>query len=366
MTLRRTVYAGLISVLSWLAIMPVQAKLPDRAYWRWFEVEVLLFKHTVEQDINETFPASVTPIPVAGSYDLLTPYINRDFLALVAGLEPCPQWPLPGADATRAEPLTLQIDCQFDHERELIPIPGNPLAPQPRIATIEQTDVVIDGNGGDIHSARAPFLLPKSTHVLSETRRELERKGLAKPLLHVAWRQPVFGKRQNYTIRLFGGQQFSDAFRYDGFAVDEPSAEASATELALLDRVEQLLDAVNSGNGEFSAGEQQRPQPLTDNNQPERVWELDGLLHVFLIGNYLHIDNTFNLRDLDMLDLTPADLEQQAEWILQGKDTRQPFLRAYLFDQLRRVISHETHYFDHPNVGMVIQIRRTDLSARRY
>ena len=31
------------------------------------------------------------------------------------------------------------------------------------------------------------------------------------------------------------------------------------------------------------------------NSKP--VWELDGTLHIFLVGNYLHIKGDFNLRE---------------------------------------------------------------------
>lgn len=98
---------------------------------------------------------------------------------------------------------------------------------------------------------------------------------------------------------------------------------------------------------------------------PNQVWELDGLLHIYLVGNYLHIDSNFNLREETLAKEATPNMAAQAEHALQGKVTEQEFLRAYKFSQVRRVISHETHYFDHPKMGIVVQIRRTDKSARR-
>lgn len=36
----------------------------------------------------------------------------------------------------------------------------------------------------------------------------------------------------------------------------------------------------------------------------------------------------------------------------------QEFLKSYRMDQKRRMRSTETHYLDHPLLGMVIQVRR--------
>ena len=89
-------------------------------------------------------------------------------------------------------------------------------------------------------------------------------------------------------------------------------------------------------------------------------------MHIFLVGNYLHIDGEFNLREQDKIKRIANDLETQAAYALNGASKQAPYLRSYYFSQLRRVISHETHYFDHPKLGVVVQIRRTDLSAPRY
>jgi hypothetical protein len=34
------------------------------------------------------------------------------------------------------------------------------------------------------------------------------------------------------------------------------------------------------------------------------------------------------------------------------------FLKSYRFDQKRRMRSSETHYLDHPLMGIIIQVRR--------
>lgn len=363
MTSRQTLTTLLLPLLLVASIGSAFAKLPDPNYWRWFEVEVLLFKHTTEQSIEEQFPLAIEALPVNTANDLLSRHFNREFIALRNGLGECQRWPELG----QFSEFNWQFDCYYADEDRWIPIPNSPFARDSQLSLTAVTPVVIDGEGGNIETARNAFLMPSSTHVLGETRTELARKGLAKPLLHVAWRQPVFREAQNYMFRLFGGQQYTEAFTYDGYQkVPDNRSQQHDDSLPVMERVQALLSQVESNQLQFNSDTAPLPPKLNDPSYPQQVWELDGLLHIFLIGNYLHIDNQFNLREPDQINLTPSDLVNQAELALSGKSAEQPFLRAYHFDQRRRVISHETHYFDHPKVGMVIQIRRTDLSAPRY
>lgn len=363
MALRRILITAIALTLSTLGVTNVHAQIPDREYWRWFEVEVVLFKHISEQTVREQFPLQVSAIPISQGNDLLTPYNNRTYRSLRSGLDNCE--PLSEQSA-----LKLRIDCQFDHEDVWIPIPGNPLTPPTRLQKLAETEVIVDGRGGDITTAKQPFLMPQNVHELTETRQQLTEKGLVKPLLHVAWRQPVFSEQDNNTLRLFAGEQFSEEFNYDGFTkqtLDDASIEQQSEQQTLVEQVQTLLKKVDAEEFVFTKADSQAPKPLDNTDQlPELIWELDGLLHIFLIGNYLHIDSDFNLRETTTIKSAVSDLKQQAQQALSGKAAEQPFLRAYPFKQRRRVISHETHYFDHPKIGMVIQIRRTDLSARRY
>lgn len=363
MTLRHTIRNALICGLGLFTLSaPAKAKLPATDYWRWFEVEVLVFKHTREQAINEQFPLSVTPVPVSNANDLLSSFVSRDYANLRSALPLCNDWPELGA----VSQVELSLSCGWDDESVWIPIPGNPLAPAPALLSLAATPVVIDGEGGDINSASRAFLQPASTHELTETRQQLSRKGLAEPLLHMAWRQPVFTEQHNYQLRLFGGQQFSQQFRYDGYLRTESTPKPIMDQQLSVANIEQLLARIESQPNLFSQSRQDWPARLPTAQQLDNVWELDGLLHIFLIGNYLHIDHRLNFREPSELALTPLTLKEQAVAILNDQPKQQPFLRSYHFDQRRRVISHETHYFDHPKVGMIVQIRRTDLSAPRY
>ena len=137
-----------------------------------------------------------------------------------------------------------------------------------------------------------------------------------------------------------------------------------------LARIDRLLTDIDAGDTPFTRPDSQalglpdRPTSYPP-NLPSEAWELDGLVHVYLVGNYLHVHGEFNLREEVEVPLQATSLQAQADASLRYQEATEAFLRAYYFDQIRRMISHEVHYMDHPHVGMVVQIRRTELSARR-
>lgn len=359
---------GLKSVLTLAAALTAFVSADVKAqsntdHWRWFEVEVLVLKHTGNTASKETFPLTVDPIAVDRSRDVLTPYYGHKSRALRSALPTCEQL----AD----NHWQINLGCQYDNEDNWLPIPGNPFAPKNPLANLAHADVVIDGPGGDIHNAAQPFLMPKEVLELSETRTTLQTKGQAEPLLHLAWRQPVFTRGVGRKYRLFGGKNFSDRFFYNGFPKEQHRLNtplSSASQEQRMDNIEQLIALIDTGKEPFDNTDNQTPirPPLTAAGLPQLAWEFDGLIHIFLVGNYLHIDGDFNLREPHNIKRIANNLDEQASLALNHASDSVDYLRGYHFSQLRRVISHETHYFDHPKLGVVVQIRRTDLSAPRY
>ncbi|TPH15962.1 CsiV family protein [Litorilituus lipolyticus] len=82
---------------------------------------------------------------------------------------------------------------------------------------------------------------------------------------------------------------------------------------------------------------------------PMQNWELDGLFKVHL-DHYLYITADFNLVTKDV-----NSNSQGTEHLDERSKSKQ-----ISFQQNRRVISGEVHYFDHPYIGMLVQIRRFD------
>jgi len=82
---------------------------------------------------------------------------------------------------------------------------------------------------------------------------------------------------------------------------------------------------------------------------PLQPWSLDGLFKVHL-DHYLYINSELNLVEKSTLSSTTKN----------KADVTTPTQQIISFKQDRRVISGEIHYFDHPHIGMIVQIRRFD------
>lgn len=105
----------------------------------------------------------------------------------------------------------------------------------------------------------------------------------------------------------------------------------------------QTLDSLNPS---IAASEKPPKKPL----QP---WFLEGFFKVNL-DHYLYITADFNLFNDSKLALNNII---DSNRITEDKNSTVNLIN---FSQNRRVITGEIHYFDHPYVGMIVQIRRFD------
>jgi len=100
----------------------------------------------------------------------------------------------------------------------------------------------------------------------------------------------------------------------------------------------------------------------------KEIWRLDGGITVYLrnVGRipYLHIDSNLDIRQpiydpnkAQELEALSTNLSEQGAMVVN--QLQQPnFLKSVNFNQLRRVISKQVHYFDHPLFGMIVRINR--------
>jgi len=262
-------------------------------------------------------------------------------------------------------------------------------------------------NGNEWQRNRAPFLLPTSTMYMSELYEKIKRQRNITPILHINWRQEVkFGREDAQTFRLFAGENFTEKFDANG--------------LPLVNDTDSLFDTLNQPTGEFYIPEQEltgltpeqkqallvsingkalepvaddlfakitaaladdtpinfaQVQGLTEqqttNIDPlifKELWRLDGGITVYLRNvnriPYLHIDSNLDIRQ-PIFDPNKTQKTQGLSTNLSGQDAvvvnplQQPnFLQSVNFNQLRRVISKQVHYFDHPLFGMIVRINR--------
>lgn len=393
-------FLALISVALMTVTAPAQAddeEIRDRGY-RWFEVEVLVFKYLTADDEQqqEQFPLPVQPIVTEGSRDIFTPRLVADIRGFINALPSCSgtlgyvPWLRQRLLTTASLRTELQ---QYSAERiSCRRLPHLPLVDSWYLGQEEFTGQLpqrapllfsgfSDGSRSELLRAEIPFLVNQEQFEFNALRRQLERRGDTQPIVHASWRQPVFTRNVGRKMRVFGGRNFSAEFDYFGQPISPTPRQQALSfmyEPVTLDefdedqfsRLNRTLAALDQGTFRFkplSAAETLPPlvPARIPRGLPEEVWELDGLLHLYLVGNFLHVDLDFNLRDIVQLEAEARHYDEQVNDFLSDDQHQLEFLRAYPLKQLRRVISHQTHYFDHPHYGVVVTIRRTDLSARR-
>lgn len=378
-----------LALTAWLSALFCLAPAQADNRLRWFEIEVLVFKQDgSEASDAEVFSLDVQPVPLRNHYDLIGQWRAPYNVPLLASLSECEvepsQWlpalPVISQDIALpipASPQSAELKfCRDSRETALVSAWYTPAGFDSTTLPREQATAIVDGRGGDINEADriTPFLMPEDSFELTDIRDQLMRQRGKELLLHTTWRQPVFTRTQGRKIRLFGGENFTHEYRYTGQQLPRPSdASKLSDELPAADQrllnIEQLLQRIENREFTFVTPDPHAQRVPERSEQdpawPQDVWEFDGLMHIYLVGNYLHIDGEFNLRDEISLPAQASELEAQARAELEDEAAEIPFLQAYYFQQLRRVISHETHYFDHPEYGVIVQIRRTELSHRR-
>lgn len=205
----------------------------------------------------------------------------------------------------------------------------------------------------DINYARAHFLddaqyrqqkgvtlLNRSQYQLTDEVAKLKNHAGFDVLLHTAWRQDDSGRNSAPIFHLQAGRDYSSQFT--------PSGSAIIAEDWISSPIEEV----------------------SEHNIAQPLYELDGKLQIY-VQHYLYAEAQLDLkkphtkqiiiRDAPMMDEADEATVQIGHLAEIRPRTEQiSFLKAYRLDQKRRMRSGETHYFDHPLLGMIIQVRRVN------
>ncbi|MCW8090616.1 CsiV family protein [Alteromonas sp. ASW11-130] len=231
-------------------------------------------------------------------------------------------------------------------------------------------EIKIELNGDEKPFARNAHILPESARELAKLSQQIRQARGLNRLLHMTWRQQVkFGKDNAEKVRLFAGNDYAKQFTLTGDAINDDSIKSIiGTTTQQEDKqgkfFQQLQRQLNhpepvpfaSMMAAVKDNERKAKQGISaDSTQgPIPIWKLDGYMKVFLkyINRvpYLHIESELFYRQ--PIPINSAQQEQQ---------NPQYRLVSVPFQQMRRVISKQIHYFDHPLFGMVVQIRRHQL-----
>lgn len=216
---------------------------------------------------------------------------------------------------------------------------------------------------------RKPYLISSDALKLKKLAQRLRNSKNFRPLLHVGWRQVGLPKNQAIPVKLFAGDNLSLAYKHELQAAQKLKAQELAMEAELgfdlnnevasksissKDKaLGELFNEVNSSetlsttalikrlDENYVWPESPNDESLPLPTPPKQNWYLDGLFKVHL-NHYLFITADFNIMEKPLSDINYNTIVD--------KQVR--------FVQNRRVISKEIHYFDHPYMGMIVQIRR--------
>lgn len=297
----------MLATLAALALSPmVQA-----AQYPWYEVEIYIFERQTQTD--EHWPDSPLELKTTNALDLLTPQVASDITGVSMAMGDCgnSNWNTIGTSSGDNSATSPQPPCHGLESAKTLVIPKvmpvNVLPKDEQSANL-QTAIL---EGAD--KARFGEMIAK-----------LQRQAGVQPLLHITWRQEMKPRRQAQPLHLFAGQDFATRFQANGLPISEQPLNQSS------------FDGFNN---------------LMSPEKSAAVWQFDGLLNIYL-SHYLYVETRFNLRQPGRKSIS---IEGQPATVM-------PYLYSLPMEQNRRIRSTEIHYFDHPAMGMILQVRRIQQS----
>jgi hypothetical protein len=281
-------------------------------------------------------------------------------------------------------------------------------------------------NAAGLHKNESPYLIADESLLLKDINQRLRWSKEFKPLLHFGWRQVGITQKQAIPLKLFAGEHLEYKYQQalKSYQIELEAAQVIENNLLvdlaqaqntsqttnresivsegllltneftdntnkepvdnkliieteqkqrilnqLLSRIELVKDTpfdsdtvtdivttINGQNLDSFLPSNQNNIILNDQQlnitsppkKPLQPWFLDGFIKVHL-DHYLFITADFNVFN-----------QEQVNHEIENDENND--IKLVNFSQNRRVITGEIHYFDHPYIGMVVQIRRFDPS----
>ncbi|WP_018692687.1 CsiV family protein [Algicola sagamiensis] len=351
---------------------------------RWFEAEVILFKRTYDDVQGETFPQNLSDLDYPNAHENLRKFLQPEVTPFVQGQDCFPtdantakQAQAKSETQTSVGNLSEPLDEQSDTSQTTSPCPApesvddinewlESNTPSQRILQLNQVPKRI--NAPARSDQKETYLLNQSQLRLGGIYKKLQWRKDIHPMLHVGWRFKGVPRRETRAIHLFAGKNFANDYYVNGqsrnmqeaASVNEDDYETSVNQstwqyllkhqLALLDQNQPVKLPLPLENHVESS-----PPIITDS-----LWEMDGYIRIHL-SHYLYVNAGFDLREeeeLSVQEKIPTLVLTEGELSQQEVTKHTKALKKIRFSQFRRVITKEIHYFDHPKMGMILQLRR--------
>ncbi|MGR6502118.1 peptidoglycan binding protein CsiV [Shewanella sp. Koi 1] len=308
----------------------------------WFEVEVYIFER--QSQSTEQWPMAPIETKTNRAIDLISPVVGQAVVSMSNESAPCTLVYDADANSHCAENMSTGTNTDATPGMSnggALAISGPSTASSNAVTSYRYPSVIPSeiGSGSQAYASQGsgPVLLASSQGQFASIINSLSRERGNRSLLHMTWQQPMMGKSGSVPIRLFAGKDYSASYHFDGRQIVQ---QAMAT---------SMLGA----NGMMA----ETSTPLL----PSPVWQLDGTLNIYL-SHYLYIETALNLRKegrkLMPVAADEASMNTATSTAVAPAKVMTPYLMSIPLEQNRRVKSDEIHYLDHPEMGMVIQIRK--------
>lgn len=311
----------------------------------WFEVEVYIFER--QSQSTEQWPMAPIETKSNRAIDLISPVVGQAVVSMSNESAPCTL--VYDADANSHCAESTSTDTNTDATNEMsnggaLAISGPSTASSNAVTSYRYPSVIPSeiGSGSQSYATlgSGPVLLASSQGQFASIINSLSRERGNRSLLHMTWQQPMMGKSGSVPIRLFAGKDYSASYHFDGRQIVQQAMASS-------------MQGANGTTGMMT----ETSAPLL----PSPVWQLDGTLNIYL-SHYLYIETALNLRKegrkLMPVAADEASMNTATSTAVAPAKVMTPYLMSIPLEQNRRVKSDEIHYLDHPEMGMVIQIRK--------
>jgi hypothetical protein len=264
---------------------------------------------------------------------------------------------------------------------------------------VDKVPLLIDGQE-DIDNNKT-HLLSKNSLQLNDIIQDLRYSKNFRPMLHMGWRQVARPEKQSVPVKVYAGDNFVIPYQkqltkfndqknqqkshlltdtskknlLESLPVQNQTEQLQQAKKARLEQIIAQIAQVNENTDELLAALNQQdlslkitdkiPLAATVNTPPIapiQQWFIEGFFNIHL-KHYLFITADFNILDNSLAELATAKLAPRLPTdanvnLNSTANASTPIqAKAIRFQQNRRVISGEVHYFDHPYMGMIVQIR---------
>ncbi len=184
-------------------------------------------------------------------------------------------------------------------------------------------------------------LVSKNDWTLTNDKHALDKYPQFTTVFHGAWRMPITGENKEKPIHIFAGKNF---------ALQELK-QIQAKQKAL-DPTYKRTNSLQNDNKKSISNEQLAINTELDNLKDK--WAIDGNIKIYL-NHYLYIDSQLIVRREDAQNLQENKNTNGSD---VNSEQQTPIIKGMLFDQKEKLRSDKIYYFDHPLMGMIIQIRK--------